>query len=118
MESVLTTPWPVFLGLTVALFGGAGFLTGQSLAQGWRPMTQVYLYGLLLGAGDRFLVFALFGGDLLSVYGFLLHSAVIIVIALVGYRITQAYRMVTQYPWLYERTGLFSWQEKPGARFA
>jgi branched-chain amino acid transport system ATP-binding protein len=32
-------------------------------------------------------------------------------IALLAYRITQAQKMVAQYPWLYQRTGLLSWRE-------
>jgi len=29
-----------------------------------------------------------------------------------AYRLTQAHKMVAQYPWLYERAGLFAWREK------
>ena len=29
-----------------------------------------------------------------------------------AYQVTRARWMVTQYPWLYERAGLFSWREK------
>jgi len=30
-----------FLAMTVVLFGGAAFLTGQTLAQSWRPGWQI-----------------------------------------------------------------------------
>lgn len=116
MEAFLGAPLPVFLGLTVGVLGGAAFLTGQSLGSGWRDSYQVVLYGLLLGFGDRFLMFALFDGELLALWGFAFHSLVLIAIGMFSYRLTLAYRMVTQYPWLYERSGPFSWREKPGAR--
>jgi len=112
MESLLGTSWPVFIGLTVVLFGGASFLMGQALAETWRPAWQNVLFGLMLGAADRFLNFALFGGELLTITGYVIHSAVLVAIALAAYRLTQAHKMVAQYPWLYERAGLFAWREK------
>jgi hypothetical protein len=69
-------------------------------------------YALLLGAADRFLAYALFDGALLSVPGYLIDTAVLVAITLVAHRITRAQRMVSQYPWLYRRTGLFSWRER------
>ena len=104
-------PW-VFVGLTVVLFGGAAYMTGQALAQTWRPVWHSLIYALLLAAGNRFLSFALFEGELLSMTGYLIDWAVLLTIALVGFRITQARLMVTQYPWLYERTGVFGWRDK------
>lgn len=102
----------VFIGLTVILFGGCAFMTGQALASGWRPVRQVVLYGLLLGAGSRFLSFALFDGELLSIIGYGVNTVVLTAIGLAAYRLTQARRMVSQYPWLYERIGPFSWRER------
>ena len=104
-------PW-VFVGLTVVLFGGAAYMTGQALAQTWRPVWHSVIYALLLAAGNRFLSFALFEGELLSVTGYFVDWAVLLAIALIGFRITQARLMVTQYPWLYERTGVFGWRDK------
>jgi hypothetical protein len=101
----------VFTGVTLVLFGGCAFMTGQAMAATWRPWLRVVPYGLMLGAGDRFLQFALFGGDLLSLPGWLLDSAVLVTIALAAWRLTHARRMVEQYPWLYVRTGPFSWRE-------
>jgi hypothetical protein len=115
MAAILGASWPVFVGITVILFGGAAFLMGQALAETWRPAWQNVAYGALLACGDRYITFALFQGELLSISGYLIHSVVLIAISLFAYRITRAHRMVTQYPWLYERTGLFSWREK-GAR--
>ena len=103
---------PVFLGVTVVLMGGAGYLTGQALARGWRPVWQVVGYGVLLGFADRFLTFALFDGTLITPAGYAIDSAVIVALALVGYRTTLAAKMVAQYPWLYRRAGPFAWRQR------
>jgi len=112
MAALFGTSLPVFIGVTIVLLGGAAFMTGQALAQTWRPAWQLLPYGLLLGAGDRFLGFALFRSDPGSLPGFVLDTLVLIAIALFAYRFTRARKMVVQYPWLYERSGLFTWREK------
>ena len=53
MEFILGESWPVFVGLTVCLFGGASFLMGQALGETWRPAWQNVTYGLLLTVGER-----------------------------------------------------------------
>lgn len=105
---------PVFIGVTLVFMGGCAFMTGNALASTWRPPWQVLPYGLGLGLADRFLGFALFQGQLLSLTGYLLDSAILLAIALAAYRMTQARRMVMQYPWLYDRAGLFGWRSKEG----
>lgn len=102
---------PVFIGVTLVLFGGAGYMMGQAIAVTWRPLAQVFLYALLLGAGDRFLVFALFDGELSSLSGYLIDTTAITLIALLAFRVTRVNRMISQYPWLYQRSGLLSWKE-------
>ncbi|WP_413203653.1 DUF6867 family protein [Rhodospirillum sp. A1_3_36] len=102
----------VFLLFTVVMVGWAAFMTGNALASTWRPMIQTVPYGILTGLANRFFVFALFGGELLSVTGFLIDTTILIGISLLAYRMTQARKMVGQYPWLYERTGLLGWREK------
>ena len=114
MEELLGTRLAVFLGLTVVLFGGAAFLTGEAVARTWRPWWQIVPYALLLGLGDRFLIYALFEGELLSPSGYLIHTLVLLVIAGFSYRITRVYCMLKQYPWLYERAGLLSWRSRSG----
>ena len=74
------------------------------------------LYGLGLTLFNRFLVYALFDGDVLSIVGFLVDALVICLLALLAYRITSVHRMTAQYPWLYERAGLFGWREKGADR--
>lgn len=105
-----------FLVLTVVIAGGVAFMVGQAVARTWRPMWQFVAYAALLGMVDRFLIFALFDGELLSPTGYALDTAVLIALAWVAFRSTRTYMMVTQYPWLYERAGPFSWRTRPGAQ--
>ncbi len=106
-------PIPVFIGLTVVLMGGAGWMTGQALARGWKSAWLMLPYGLLLGLADRFFTWSLFQRDLLSPLGFVIDSAVILAMGALAHRFTRARKMVAQYPWLYDRTGLLTWCEKP-----
>ena len=107
----MSTPLPVFIGLTVMVMGFAAYMTGHALANTWKPFWHAVVYIILLGFADRFLTFALFEGELLSPAGYLIDTAVLLAICAVGYRITQAGKMVSQYPWLYRRAGPFGWRE-------
>ena len=113
MEEILGLSPPVFVGLTMVLFGGAALMTGQALAATWRPSWHAVPYCLLLAAGNRFLAFALFEGLLLHVTGYLVAAGYLIVVAIFAYRVIKAAKMVNQYPWRYDRAGLFGWREKP-----
>lgn len=108
----MTDSLPVFLLITVLFMGGCAVMTGQALAATWRPWRQAVPYALLLTLADRFLVFALFGGSLLSLPGFLRDAAVLLSITSAAWRLTRARRMAAQYPWLYERSGVFTWRER------
>lgn len=112
MESILGTTVTVFLAITVGLIGFAAYMTGQAVANTWRPPWQVVVYMFLLGAAARFLIFALFEGKLLSLTGYLASTAVLLVIGFFAYRLTRARKMVHQYPWLYDRAGLFGWRRR------
>ena len=112
MEALLGNPLGVFLGLTLCVMGFAAFMTGQAMAITWKPAWHAAGYALLLGVADRFLAFALFEGELLSLSGYLIDGAALVLIALAAYRMAQARKMVEQYPWLYERTGPFGWRDK------
>ena len=112
MDSLLGTTWPVFLGLTCVLAGGAAWMTGQALAAHWLPRWQGLLYAVLLAAGNRFLVYALFDGPLLDLAGFLVACVVLAAVCMASYQLTRAWRMVAQYPWLYEAAGPFSWRAR------
>lgn len=112
MEGLLGTGYGVFFIVTIVVMGFAAYVTGQACANTWRPIGHVVFYCFLLGLTDRFLVFALFEGELLSVSGYLIDTVVLIVIALFAFRLNRTVRLVTQYPWLYERTGLLSYRER------
>lgn len=112
MEALLGSTWAVFIGLTVVLFGGASIMMGQAMAETWRSEWHIVTYSFLMALADRFLTFALFGGTLVAPVGVLIQWLVLVVMALVAYRVTRARKMVAQYPWLYERAGLFGWREK------
>ncbi|PHQ71880.1 MAG: hypothetical protein COB93_02070 [Sneathiella sp.] len=104
-----------FLFVSVIIGGGAAFVSGRSLASKWRPISQPIFYMLLLGLVVRFFHFALFDGTLLSLHYYVVDAAILIAIALLGYRLTRVSQMVTQYRWLYVRSGPFAWREKKGA---
>ena len=78
----------------------------------WRPWRRIILYSGLLSAGLRFLDYALAGGELWSVAGFLLGWAVQLALSAFAYRLTRARQMARQYPWLYQRKGLLGWEER------
>ncbi len=111
MESILGTSIGVFIALTVFIAGFCAYMTGQALASTWRPLWQLIPYMVLLGFADRFLSFALFEGHLLSLSAYFIDTAVLLVIGLLSYLATRAYKMVSQYPWQYERAGLIGWRE-------
>lgn len=90
----------VFLLVTVAMGGGAAWLTGRAIAGTWRPWQQAIVYALVLGAVVRFFHFALFDGTLLSPRYYLVDAAVCLIAALLGYRTTRLRQMSTQYRWL------------------
>src|SRR5665809_77777 len=103
MQPLLGTSLGVFLGLTVIIVGGAAVLTGSAQAESWKPAWQVVFACIGLALADRFLIYALFGGELLHLSGFVIHFAVITAMALVAHHITRVHRTVSQYPWKYER---------------
>ncbi|MFO1155102.1 MAG: hypothetical protein U1E42_15790 [Rhodospirillales bacterium] len=101
-----------FLGVTVVLAGATAWIAGHALASTWKPGWQVVFSCLLLAAAARFLLFALFGGRLFSVTGYVVAALILLVFGIVSFRTNRARKMVSQYPWLYERRGLFGWAER------
>jgi hypothetical protein len=102
----------VFLILTVLIGGGAAFLSGRGLARGWKPHWRVFFYTALLAAAVRFFHYALFNGNLLSPYYYLVTYAILLAAAVFGFRVMRTTQMVTQYRWLYERTSLLTWRDR------
>lgn len=115
MQTILGTSLGVFIGLTVIITGAAAIMAGKALGETWKPAWQVVLACFGLGLANRFLVYALFGGELLSLSGFLVGFAVITAMALAAHRITRVHKAVSQYPWRYERETLFTYRTKAGA---
>jgi hypothetical protein len=105
----------IFLLVTVALGGGAAWLTGRANALNWRPRWQLVLFMLILAAAVRFMHFALFDSTLLSLHYYLVDAAVCLVFGLLGFRVMRATQMVTRYGWLNMRSGPFGWRRRtPG----
>ena len=115
MEDLLGSSLSVFIGLNVILFGIASWMTGRALAETWKPLLLALPYSMLLGFGSRFLTYALFEGAFLSARGYVISAAVLWFIMFIAYRLNRARLMIQQYPWMYERRWLFTWQAKtPG----
>jgi len=111
---IIGTSLPVFIGLTGVLMGFAAYMTGQAVANTWKPRWHVVAYCLPMGLVDRFLTWGLFEGDGLLVTGYIIDTIVLLIIGLFSFQLNKARRMTLQYPWIYERVGLFSWSEKGG----
>ena len=99
----------IFLLVTIALGGGAAYLSGRAIASTWRPWWHVALYMLVLALAVRFMHFALFGGTLLSLHYYAVDLAFCLLFGFLGFRITRARQMATQYRWLYRRAGPLKW---------
>lgn len=112
MDDILGSDLGVFIGLTIVLFGGCAFMMGQALANNWRPTWQPAPYCVLLALVNRFLAWSLFGSDPLTIAGFLADLLVILALAYCGFLLTRANKMVSQYPWLYERASPFTWRAR------
>jgi hypothetical protein len=98
--------------VTGILGGAAAWATGHALAETWRPFRQLAGYMLLLGGAVRFVHFALFEGELLSVPSYLADMLYLLAVGSLSWRMTYARRMVTQYRWLYRRTSPLTWRER------
>jgi hypothetical protein len=98
--------------VTGIIGGGAAWATGHALAETWRPYRQLIAYMVLLAAAVRFVHFALFDATLISVPSYLMDFLYLLLVGSLAWRITRTSRMVSQYRWLYERTGLLTWRER------
>ena len=98
--------------VTGAIGGAAAWLAGRAIAQTWRPFWHVLAYTLLLGCAVRFVHFALFEAVLLSPASYGADTLYLLVLSAMAWRATRAGQMATQYYWLYERTGPFTWRAR------
>lgn len=112
-ETVVELDPAAFFWMTVVMFGFAAWMSGRAVAQTWRPGWQVVPYAFLLACADRFLAWALFGAPLLAPVGFAIGWALLAAIALVAWRLASVRLQLRQYPWLFERSGVFSLRRRP-----
>jgi len=102
----------LFILVTVLMGGWAAWQMGRAVAAGWRPLTTLLIYTLLLGWAVRFLHFALFEGTFFSLHYYVVDTVIIGCAALAGWRMRRARQMGSQYRYAYERTGPMTWRRK------
>jgi hypothetical protein len=107
-----TESWLQVVMVTGVIGGGAAALAGRALAGTWRPYWHVIAYMLLLGGGVRFLHFALFEAHILAFTSYVVDTVYLVAAASIAFRVTRTNQMTRQYPWLYERTGPFTWRDR------
>jgi hypothetical protein len=102
----------IFVLVTVLMGGSAAHAAGSAIASTWRPTWQVFGAALLLTFAVRFFHYALFQEPLLSLPNFIIDYIVVATACAWGFRMTRVRQMVEQYPWAYERAGIFWWRRK------
>ena len=102
----------IFLLVTIALGGGAAYLSGRAIASTWRPWWHVTLYMFVLALAVRFMHFALFDSKFLSLHYYLVDYAVCLAFGLLGFHLMRVTQMVTRYGWINERAGPFRWRRR------
>jgi hypothetical protein len=91
---------------------GAAWMSGRSIANDWKPIWNLILAVLGLGLGARFLHFALYEAQFISLSRYIVDTAILGIVAYFGYRYTRTNQMVRQYHWLYEKASPISWRGK------
>ncbi len=102
----------LFALVTCIMGGWAAWMTGRAAAATWKPYLVCVAYLLILAGAVRFIHFALFHGTLLSLHYYVVDAVVIVTIGSLGFRYRRTHQMTTQYHWLYERTGPFTWRDR------
>lgn len=101
-----------FLLVTVALGGGAAYLTGRAVARSWLGPWYLVAYILLLAAAVRFIHFSLFAGTLIAPWYYLVDFAVLLAIGWLGARITRTEQMTRQYSFMFRKRSLLAWRSR------
>jgi len=101
-----------FLLMTLTLFGWCSYQLGKAMANTWQSISLMIFYVFLLTLFDRFLLFALFEQELLSIILFFIDFITLSLISSISYRVAKINYMVNQYPWKYEKIGFFSYKNK------
>lgn len=97
-----------FLLMTALLGGGCAYMAGRGLATSWRALTTLLFYMAIFGFAVRFLHWGLFSGTLLSPWYYLVDTAVLMLIAALGYQYTRTSQLATNYHWLYRKTSFLT----------
>lgn len=90
----------------------AAWQIGKSTASDWKSLTTMVIYTLLLGCGARFLHFALYQAQFISLDRYIVDTLVLLIVAYIGYRYTRTNMMTRQYHWLYEKASMISWKSR------
>ena len=101
-----------FLFITSIIGGWTAWRTGRSCAESWQSYATVVISTLILGAGIRFVHFAIFEGTLLSLQYYAVDTIILLVFSTAGYRYKRTLQMTNNYYWLYEKVSPFSWKKK------
>ncbi len=96
----------------ILLCCAAAWMIGKSVATDWKGLGQLLAFVLILGLGVRFLHFALYEAQFISVSRYMVDTFVLAVVAYIGYRYTRTNQMTTQYHWLYEKLSPLSFRER------
>jgi hypothetical protein len=96
----------------IILSSMAAWMIGRSVATDWQSLLQLVGFVLILGLGVRFLHFALYEAQFISLSRYLVDTIVLAVVAYVGFRYTRTNQMTTQYHWLYEKLSPLSFKER------
>lgn len=109
MDTLWTESPADFLLITMLLGGAAAYLIGRAVARTWRRTVTLLAYLILLDCGVRFIHFALAHDVLIAPISFLTDLIVLMAAGGLGFRLTRARQMATQYPWLFRRSGWLNW---------
>jgi hypothetical protein len=100
----------VFVLMSV-LGGAAAAASGRALAATWSPAWLILPSMAVLSAAVRFLHFALFQEELLSLHYYFVTLVIMLAIAWTSYKSMRATQMATQYSWAYQKAGL-NWRAR------
>ena len=101
-----------FIFVTLMMGGLLAWMTGRACAKTWRPRLVLVIYVAILTVGVRFIHFSIFSGTLLSVQFYVIDLIVLEAVAFAAFQFTRVRQVATQYYWLYEATGPFTYRER------
>ncbi|WP_234052450.1 MULTISPECIES: DUF6867 family protein [unclassified Xanthobacter] len=111
-DAVMGTSLGDFVLVSLAMGGGAAWLTGKAVARGWGSPAQLVLYCALLAVAVRFCHFALFNDELLEPLTSLAEFLFLLAVAVLGFRHVRKWQMSVQYGWMFTPAGPFSWRRQ------